>query len=186
MKISIITVTYNSAETIEQTILSVINQSYKNIEYIIIDGKSTDATLSIIEKYKNQISKIVSEKDHGLYDALNKGIAIANGDVIGILHSDDFYTHTNVLQLYADAFTKNSFDAIYSDLYYVDKTNTGYHTPPPNYSNSILNQSHPNVNLNATNAPPAHAAYAYLIGTPNANIVHTGMQQVIFFINLLV
>jgi glycosyltransferase involved in cell wall biosynthesis len=124
MKISIITVTYNSAETIEQTIQSVINQSYRDVEYIIIDGQSSDATLSIIEKYKNQISKIVSEKDNGLYDALNKGIALATGDVIGILHSDDFYTSTNVLQLYADTFQKNYSDAVYSDLYYVDKVNT--------------------------------------------------------------
>lgn len=124
MKISIITVTFNSADTIEQTIQSVINQSYKNLEYIIIDGKSTDSTLSIIEKYKHQISKVITEKDNGLYDALNKGIALATGDVIGILHSDDFYTNTNVLQLYADAFQKNDSDAVYSDLYYVDKVNT--------------------------------------------------------------
>lgn len=124
MKISIITVTFNSAETLEQTILSVINQSYKNIEYIVIDGNSTDATLSIIEKYKSQISKIVSEKDNGLYDALNKGIELATGEVIGILHSDDFYTNTNVLQLYADTFLKTKSDAVYSDLYYVDKINT--------------------------------------------------------------
>lgn len=124
IKISIITVTYNSAQTIEQTIQSVINQSYKNVEYIIVDGGSTDATLSIIEKYKANILKLISEKDNGLYDALNKGIALASGDVIGILHSDDFYTHTNVLQLYADMFIKTNADAIYSNLYYVDKTNT--------------------------------------------------------------
>jgi len=124
IKISIITVTYNSAQTIEQTLQSVINQSYKNIEYIIVDGGSTDETLLIIDKYKNNISKLISEKDKGLYDALNKGIALATGNVIGILHSDDFYTNTNVLHLYADIFTKTNAEAVYSDLYYVDKTNT--------------------------------------------------------------
>ncbi len=124
MKISIITVTFNSAETIEKTIQSVISQSYKNLEYIIVDGKSTDETLAIIETYKSHITKIVSEKDNGLYDALNKGIALATGDIIGILHSDDFYTDTNVLQLYADTFSKNKLDAVYSDLYYVDRINT--------------------------------------------------------------
>ena len=124
LKISIITITYNSAQTVEQTIQSVLNQSYKNVEYIIIDGGSTDATLSIIEKYKNNISKLISEKDNGLYDALNKGLALATGDIVGILHSDDFYTNNNVLQLYADTFTKTNADAAYSDLYYVDKINT--------------------------------------------------------------
>ena len=124
MKISIITVTFNSAETIEKTIQSVINQSYKNVEYIIVDGKSTDKTLAIIETYKSHITKIVSEKDNGLYDALNKGIALATGDIIGILHSDDFYTDANVLQLYADTFSRNKSDAVYSDLYYVDRINT--------------------------------------------------------------
>jgi glycosyltransferase involved in cell wall biosynthesis len=124
LKISIITVTYNSGSTVEQTILSVIDQTYKDIEYIIVDGKSTDNTLKIVEKYKDKISKILSEKDKGLYDALNKGIEMASGDVIGILHSDDFYIDTSVVQKYADTFLKNNSDSAYSDLYYVDKTNT--------------------------------------------------------------
>ena len=124
MKFSIITVTYNSAATIEQTIRSVIGQSYENIEYIIVDGQSTDSTLKIIEKYKDRIGKIVSEKDNGLYDALNKGIDLATGDVIGFLHSDDFYINEKVIERYAEAFIKEKPDAVYSDLYYVDKTNT--------------------------------------------------------------
>ncbi len=124
LKISVITITYNSAQTVEQTIQSVLNQSYKNVEYIVVDGESTDATLSIIEKYKNKISNIISEKDNGLYDALNKGIALATGDIIGILHSDDFFVDNNVLQHYANLFTTTNADAVYSDLYYVDKTNT--------------------------------------------------------------
>ena len=87
LKISIITITYNSAQTVEQTIQSVLNQSYKNVEYIVVDGESTDETLSIIEKYKNKISNVISEKDNGLYDALNKGIALAtNAGIIYIMN----------------------------------------------------------------------------------------------------
>jgi glycosyltransferase involved in cell wall biosynthesis len=124
LKISVITVTYNSAETVEQTILSVLGQTHQDVEYIIIDGGSTDDTLSIINRYGNRISKVVSEKDNGLYDALNKGIALASGEVIGILHSDDFYTRKDILQSYAQIFLKEEPDAVYSDLYYVHKTNT--------------------------------------------------------------
>jgi glycosyltransferase involved in cell wall biosynthesis len=124
LKVSIITVTYNSESTVEETILSVISQTYASIEYIIVDGKSTDKTLEIIEKYRNKISKFISEKDNGLYDAINKGINLATGDVIAILHSDDFYINTEVIRKYADTFLENSCDAVYSDLYYVDKNNT--------------------------------------------------------------
>lgn len=124
IKISIITVTYNSAATLEQTIQSVVSQTYSNIEYIIVDGLSTDSTLNIVEKYRDKISKLVSEKDQGLYDAINKGIALANGDVVGILHSDDFYTHNRVIEEYATMFEKGSYDGVYADLYYVDKDDT--------------------------------------------------------------
>lgn len=124
MKVSIITVTYNSASTIEQTIQSVLNQSYTNIEYIIIDGVSTDGTLDILNRYKGQIHKIVSEKDKGIYDALNKGIDLATGDVIGILHSDDFYMSSNVIENVANSINQNQCDALYANLYYVDKDDT--------------------------------------------------------------
>lgn len=124
MKISIITVTYNSASTIEQTIQSVLNQSYTNIEYIIVDGVSTDGTLDILNRYKSRIHKIVSEKDKGIYDALNKGIDLATGDVIGILHSDDFYMSSNIIENVANSFNQNQCDALYANLYYVDKDNT--------------------------------------------------------------
>ena len=89
--VSIITVSYNAEKTIEQTILSVLNQTYTNIEYIIIDGKSTDGTNEIIQKYKDKIAYYVSEKDSGIYNAMNKGIKAANGLLIGIVNSDDFY-----------------------------------------------------------------------------------------------
>ena len=124
MKISIITVTYNSVSTIEQTIQSVLNQTYKNIEFIIVDGVSTDGTLDILNRYKSQIHKIVSEKDNGIYDALNKGIDLATGDVIGILHSDDFYINSNVIENIANTFNKKQCDALYANLYYVDKDDT--------------------------------------------------------------
>ena len=87
--ISIITVCFNSEKTITNTIESVINQKYKNIEFIIIDGKSTDETFSIIQKYKANITKIISEKDNGIYDAFNKGLELATGDLIGFVNSDD-------------------------------------------------------------------------------------------------
>jgi glycosyltransferase involved in cell wall biosynthesis len=123
-KISIITVTYNSAQTLEQTIQSVLLQDYENVEYIIVDGKSTDDTLSIIRNYRHKIDHFLSEKDNGIYDAINKGIALATGDIIGILHADDFYMNDNVLSHVAETFKKNNADAVYADLYYVDKDNT--------------------------------------------------------------
>lgn len=124
LKISIITITYNSEDTIEQTLQSVIEQSYPNIEYIVVDGKSNDNTLKILETYKSHIQVLLSEKDSGLYDALNKGIALASGDVIGFLHSDDFYVNNAVIQKYADTFLAGDYDAVYSDLFYVDKTDS--------------------------------------------------------------
>ena len=124
MKVSIITITYNSEATLKDTIESVVNQSYNDIEYIIVDGKSTDNSLSIIESYKDKISKVISEKDKGLYDALNKGIALATGDLIGIIHSDDFYTDNFVIQKIVKSIEENNSDAVYADLYYVDKVYT--------------------------------------------------------------
>ncbi len=125
MKISIITITYNSAATVEDTIKSVVMQDYPDIEYLIIDGKSKDTTLKIAEKYADRISKIVSEKDKGLYDALNKGIKHASGDIIGMLHSDDLYAHPQVIRHIAETF-KNNPDAegVYADLVFVNRNDT--------------------------------------------------------------
>ncbi len=123
-KLSIITITYNSAATIEQTLLSVLNQTYQNIEYIIIDGLSTDTTLEIINTYKSKIGQVVSEKDEGLYDALNKGLKLATGDYIGIIHSDDFYIDNEVLSGVMKTFQKFQTDGVYGDLYYVDAVDT--------------------------------------------------------------
>ena len=123
MKISIITVTYNSAATVEATLASVAAQDHGDIEYIIVDGKSSDNTLEVVEKYRARISKIVSEKDDGIYHALNKGIALATGDVVGIIHSDDFYVHDKVLSKVAAEFEKG-VDSVYADLQYVNRDNT--------------------------------------------------------------
>lgn len=122
MKLSIITITYNSAATLEATIQSVINQDYPNIEYIIIDGKSTDSTLEIVTKYKSKIAKVISEKDHGLYDALNKGILNATGDVIGFLHSDDVYYDNTILSQVMTAFANQpEAQGLYGDLIFVER-----------------------------------------------------------------
>jgi glycosyltransferase involved in cell wall biosynthesis len=124
LKITVITATFNAASTIEQTILSVLDQTYKNVEYIIVDGGSTDGTQKIIERYSSSLGKFISEKDSGLYNALNKGIKMSSGDAIAFLHSDDFYTGKNVLQDYVNKFQTEDCDAVYADLFYVDKNDT--------------------------------------------------------------
>ena len=124
MKVSIITAVFNAKDTIAQTIECILNQSYKNIEHIIIDGGSTDGTLEIIAKYRSTLAKAVSEPDRGIYDALNKGIGLASGDVIGLLHGDDFYAHDEVLEMVADVFEREDVNSCYGDLDYVDKNDT--------------------------------------------------------------
>lgn len=119
MKMSIITVVYNNQEYINECIESVLEQTHKDIEYIVIDGASTDATLEIINKYKNRISKIVSEPDNGIYDAMNKGIGLATGDVVGILNSDDFYSTNTVLEKVNNAFETTGAQSCYGDLVYI-------------------------------------------------------------------
>jgi glycosyltransferase involved in cell wall biosynthesis len=119
MKISIITVTYNSSETIIDTLNSIKEQSFRNIEYIIIDGNSKDNTLSIISEYDHIISKVVTEPDAGIYDAMNKGIKLATGDIIGILNSDDIYDNSNVIESVIQVFeSDNAIDAVYGNLSY--------------------------------------------------------------------
>ena len=123
-KISVVTISYNSSKTIRNTIDSVLSQDYENIEYIVIDGNSTDETTDIIRSYGDKISYFISEKDDGLYDAMNKGIRAATGDIIGILNSDDFYYTNHVISDIAEMFIFNETDAVYGDLLYVDTIDT--------------------------------------------------------------
>ena len=122
MKISIITVCFNSEKTLEKTINSVLSQNYKNIEYIIIDGGSEDSSLKIIDKYKDNITTIISEKDNGIYDGINKGIQKATGDVISLIHSNDMFVDENVISKIVNFFKSNSnFDIILADLAFKKK-----------------------------------------------------------------
>lgn len=121
MKVSIITVVYNNEETIANAIESVLEQTYPHVEHIIVDGASSDNTLSIINKYKEHLGKIISEKDKGLYDAMNKGIKAATGDIIGILNSDDYFNNNQVISSIVDAFKNDSsLDASIGDIVFVN------------------------------------------------------------------
>lgn len=119
MKISLITAVYNRANTIEDAIKSIKSQTYANNEHIIQDGNSSDGTLDIIRKMKTVSSHLVSEPDTGIYDAINRGIVRASGDIIGVLHSDDFFSDDRVLERVARAFTDDTVDGVYGDLDYV-------------------------------------------------------------------
>ncbi len=123
-KISIITATFNSSSTIADCIASVNNQKYQNIEHIIVDGSSKDNTLEIINSIPNRVTKIISEPDKGIYDAMNKGIKLATGDIIGILNSDDLYCDKFVLEKVESIFKTTGVDCVHADLYYVNKENT--------------------------------------------------------------
>jgi len=124
MKISIITAVFNSFHTIEDSLRSVMNQTYRNVEHIIIDGGSTDGTLKVVEKYGKNIYNIISEPDRGIYDAMNKGIRAARGDIIGILNSDDLYADESVLETVAKTMSDSNVDSCYGDLVYVERDNT--------------------------------------------------------------
>lgn len=121
MKISIITVAFNSAKTIRDTIDSVASQNHRDLEYLVIDGGSTDGTLDIIKCYQKLNINLISESDKGIYDAMNKGIRLATGNVIGFINSDDFYADSNVLSKITSVFQDPSVDCCYGDLCYVDQ-----------------------------------------------------------------
>jgi glycosyltransferase involved in cell wall biosynthesis len=146
MKVSLITVSYNSAKTIADTLKSVQSQTYKDIEYIVVDGNSSDGTIEIVKQFLDSakdvsqdasqdsekdisqdtgvVKKFLCERDKGIYDAMNKGLAMATGEVIGVLNSDDFYCSNDVIEEVVRAFQQNNTDCLYGDLNYVDPIDT--------------------------------------------------------------
>jgi len=124
VKVSIITSCYNREGTIRGAIESVLAQDYSDIEYIVVDGASKDSSLSVINEYKDRISTIVSEPDHGMYEAINKGIRLASGDIIGLVHSDDFLYDDHTISAIVEEFKKTNADFIYGDGIYVNATYT--------------------------------------------------------------
>lgn len=125
MKISIVTAVFNRAETIADALQSINSQSYQNVEHIIQDGGSDDGTLEIIENFKASSAKLFSETDDGIYDAINRGISRASGDIVGLMHSDDFFAHNSVLDSVAEAFRDGEVDGVYGDLDYVSASDSG-------------------------------------------------------------
>lgn len=123
MRVTIITPTYNSEKYLNDCIQSVADQDYPDIEHIVIDGKSTDGTVNIIKQHSSSIARWISEADRGMYDAINKGMAMATGDIIGILNSDDMLASKDVVSTIVDTFNKHQVDTIYGDLQYVDPDN---------------------------------------------------------------
>jgi len=124
MKISIVTAVFNRADTIVDALASVQAQSYRPVEHVIQDGQSTDGTLTLIQERATDRTQLCSEPDDGIYDAINKGIKRASGDVIGLMHSDDFFAHDRVLEHIADIFKNGEIDGVYGDLDYVSAENT--------------------------------------------------------------
>ena len=122
-KVSIITVCFNSAKTIRDSIESVLSQDYPHIEYIVIDGGSSDQTLEIVQEYSDRIAIIVSEKDRGIYDAMNKGIALASGEIVGMLNSDDVYINENAVSELMRKMKDANSDSVFADLVIVDPEN---------------------------------------------------------------
>lgn len=123
MKISIVTAVFNRVDTIAEALTSVKSQSFGTIEHVIQDGGSTDGTLDIIKEHDTKSMKVISESDKGIYDAINKGISRASGDVIGLMHSDDIYAHDRVLERIVQAFQDKDVDGVYGDLNYVSAAN---------------------------------------------------------------
>lgn len=123
MKVSIITVAYNSAKTIGDTLGSVASQTYGNIEHIVIDGASTDDTMDIVRREGQHVACVVSAKDHGIYDAMNKGLSLATGEIVGFLNSDDIFASPNIIALIAESFLRHPVDGVYGDLVFVDPGN---------------------------------------------------------------
>jgi glycosyltransferase involved in cell wall biosynthesis len=153
MKVSLITVVYNRAATIEQTIQSVLEQTYPHIEYIVVDGASTDGTLNIIHQYRDRINQFISEKDNGVYDAINKGIQLATGDIVGVLHADDRFAHPDVIKNIVHQFSLHPFmECLFGDVCFVRPEN-------PNEIIRYVSSSIFNVNRFRYGIMPAHPTF---------------------------
>ena len=124
IKISVITAVYNSRDTVNAALDSVLHQSHPSVEMVIVDGQSSDGTVDLIERYRSRGATLVSERDNGIYDALNKGIALSTGDVVGFLHADDLFASPTALAWIAKAFEDPSVEAVYGDLVYVRRDRT--------------------------------------------------------------
>lgn len=123
MKISIITVAFNAAETIEGALLSLAQQTFQDMEHVVIDGGSSDGTQAVVSSHGDRISRFLSEPDHGIYDAMNKGLALATGDVIGFLNADDAYANKNVLSRVAETMERYQLDALFGDVVFCHREN---------------------------------------------------------------
>lgn len=123
--VSIVTAVYNKHDTVAQALDSVLSQTYPHIESVVIDGASTDGTLAVLEPYRARVATFVSERDDGIYDALNKGIALSRGEVVGFLHADDLLADPDVIAKVAHAFEDPAVQAVYGDLVYVDHDDVG-------------------------------------------------------------
>lgn len=150
MKVSIITACFNSEKTIRDTIESVLSQDYSNIEYIIVDGASRDGTMAIVKEYGDRIAKVISERDHGIYDAMNKGILATSGDIVGIINSDDFYENNEVISSIVSEFEARNVDSIFADLVFIN------HRPP----HKIVRY------YNSSNFNPKRFAYGWMPAHP--------------------
>lgn len=124
MKVSIITTCYNRVKTIRGAIESVLSQDYEDIEYIIVDGASNDGTMDVVNEYRNRIKRIISEPDRGMYEAINKGIRVAQGDIIGLMHSDDFFYDNRVVSKIVEKMNRTGADFLYGNGLFVDSLNT--------------------------------------------------------------
>ena len=124
LKVTIVTVVYNNVKFVEEAVKSVLSQTYENIEYVVIDGGSTDGTIGVIKSFGHKVAKFISEPDKGIYDAMNKGVGAATGDIIGFLNADDIFYDNAVVEKIVAAFKESNIDCVYGNLVYVGQKNT--------------------------------------------------------------
>lgn len=151
MKVSVITVCYNSEKTIERTLRSVLSQTYQDIEYIVIDGKSTDQTLRIAEKFRSHITQLISESDNGIYEAMNKGLQITTGEIVCFLNSDDIYESNKTIERVVKRFQENQIDALFGGVSF-------FHESTPSKVSRVYKFDHFDLSKFSYGWMPAHPA----------------------------